>query len=322
MILWLLCRFAKGAVLEFKQLKTFICIAECGSISRASERLRIAQPALSRQIKLLEHTVGAELFSRHVSGMVLTEAGQVLLDRISGPLHQLEQSVLDVKSLEAKISGEVKLGILPTVPDALTVSLFQHLSVKYPGISLHVKEAYSVNLIEWLQSGEIDLCFLYGPARAYQFQSIDLVTDEIVLFSPPGILEEKDNIHVQDLAQLPLTMPNRPFGPRLIVDKLARAAGVQLTPKFAVNSFGIAVAMALAGLSHGIMPISSVWQLAAEGRLELRRILPGPAERLLILSHSSMRPQTRATRAVQDTICNVQLAMRADGKWRTTLDLN
>ncbi|HCD80394.1 MAG TPA: transcriptional regulator, partial [Alphaproteobacteria bacterium] len=117
--------------MEFKQLKTFICIAECGSISRASERLRIAQPALSRQIKLLEHTVGAELFSRHVSGMVLTEAGQVLLDRISGPLHQLEQSVLDVKSLEAKISGEVKLGILPTVPDALTISLFQHLSVKY-----------------------------------------------------------------------------------------------------------------------------------------------------------------------------------------------
>lgn len=309
-------------MLELKQLKTFKCIAECGPISRASERLRIAQPAPSRQIKLLEHTVRAELFSRNVSGMVLNEPSQVLLDRISGPLHQLEQSVLDVKSLEAKISGEVKLGILPTVPDALTIRLFEHLSVKYPGISLHVKEAYSVNPIEWLQSGEIDLCFLYGPSRAYKFQSIDLVTDEIVLFSHPGVLEEKDSIHVQDLAQLPLAMPDRPFGPRLIVDKLARAAGIQVTPKFAVNSFGIAVAMALAGLSHGIMPISSVWQLAAEGRSELRRILPGPAEQLLILSHSSMRPRTRATRAVRDTVCDVLLAMRADGKWRTTLDLD
>ncbi len=54
MILWLLCRIAKDVPLEFKQLKTFICVAECGSISRASERLRIAQPALSRQIMLLD----------------------------------------------------------------------------------------------------------------------------------------------------------------------------------------------------------------------------------------------------------------------------
>ena len=319
-MLSLLCRFAKGIPLEFKQLKTFICVAECGSISRASERLRIAQPALSRQIKLLEHTVGAELFSRHARGMVLTEAGQALLERISGPLHQLEQSVLDVKSLQAEISGEVKLGILPTVPDGFTIRLFEYLNVEFPGISLHVKEAYSINLIEWLQSGEIDLCFLYGPARAYQFQSIDIVTDEIVLFSPPGILDPGKSIHVQDLAGLPLAMPNRPFGPRLIVDKLAGAAGVQLTPKFAVDSFGIAVAMAVAGLSHGIMPVSSVSALEAEGKLELRRILPGPAERQLILSHSSMRPQTRATNAVQDAVRNVLSAMCADGSWRTSLD--
>ncbi len=308
--------------MEFKQLKTFICVAECGSISRASERLRIAQPALSRQIKLLEHTVGAELFSRHVRGMVLTEAGQALLERISGPLHQLEQSVLDVKSLQAEISGEVKLGVLPTVPDSFSIRLFEHLKTQYPGISLHVKEAYSINLIEWLQSGEIDLCFLYGPARAYQFQSIDIVTDEIVLFSPPGILNAGTTIHVQDLAGLPLAMPNRPFGPRLIVDKLAGAAGVQLTPKYAVDSFGIAVAMAVSGLSHGIMPVSSVSALEVEGKLELRRILPGPAERQLILSRSSMRPQTRATGAVQDAVCDVLSAMRADGNWRTTLDVN
>ena len=151
--------------MDFRQFKTFLCVAECGSLSRASERLRIAQPALSRQIKLLEHTVGAELFSRHVRGMVLTETGKALLERISGPLHQLEQSVLDVKSLQADISGEVKLGVLPTVLDGFTIRLFERLNAQYPGVSLHVKEAYSVNLIEWLQSGEIDLSFLNGPAQ-------------------------------------------------------------------------------------------------------------------------------------------------------------
>ena len=303
--------------MEFKHLKTFLCVAECGSLSRASERLRIAQPALSRQIKLLEHSVGAELFNRHVRGMSLTDTGKALLERIIGPLHQLEQSVLDVKSLQADINGEVKLGILPTLPDIFTISLLEYLNKNYPGISLHIKEAYSVNLIEWLQSGEIDLCFLYGPSTAYQFHSIDVVTDEVVLISPPGQLRPKDSIHVQEIVKLPMALPNRPFGPRLIVDKICSTSGVRLKPKFTVDSFGIAVTMVTAGLCHGIMPISSVMNLAEQGKLETRRILPGKAERQLILSRSSMRPPTRAMVTVQETTCQLISNMLVDGRWCT-----
>ena len=60
--------------MDFRQLKTFSCVAELGSLSKASDTLRIAQPALSRQIKLLEHELRAELFTRNGRGMVLTEA--------------------------------------------------------------------------------------------------------------------------------------------------------------------------------------------------------------------------------------------------------
>ncbi|MGB1960803.1 MAG: LysR family transcriptional regulator, partial [Candidatus Puniceispirillaceae bacterium] len=61
--------------MDIKQLKTFICVAETGSLSAASDRLRLAQPALSRHIKLLEHEIGVQLFERHVKGMTLTEPG-------------------------------------------------------------------------------------------------------------------------------------------------------------------------------------------------------------------------------------------------------
>ena len=303
--------------MEFKHLKTFLCVADCGSLTRASERLRIAQPALSRQIKLLEHSVGAELFSRNVRGMILTDTGKALLDRILGPLHQLEQSVLEVKSLQADINGEVKLGILPTLPDIFTISLIEYLNKNYPGISLNVKEAYSVNLIEWLQSGEIDLCFLYGPSTAYQFQSIDVITDEVVLISPPGQLKKNGSIHVTEIVKLPMALPNRPFGPRLIVDKICSSSGVQLIPKFTIESFGISVAMVTAGLCHGIMPISSVMTLSEQGKLETRRILPGKAERQLILSRSSIRPPTRAIATVQETTCELISEMLVDGRWCT-----
>ncbi len=70
--------------MDFRQLRTFSCVAELGSLSKASDTLRVAQPALSRQIKLLEHELRTELFTRNGRGMVLTEAGRLLLARTSG----------------------------------------------------------------------------------------------------------------------------------------------------------------------------------------------------------------------------------------------
>ena len=67
--------------MDLRQLRTFSCVAELGSLSKASDTLRVAQPALSRQIKLLEHELRAELFTRNGRGMVLTEAGRLLLAR-------------------------------------------------------------------------------------------------------------------------------------------------------------------------------------------------------------------------------------------------
>ena len=305
--------------MDLRQLKTFICVAESGSLSRASDRLRIAQPALSRQIKLLEHKVGTELFNRHVRGMDLTEAGKILLNRISGPIHQLEQSVLEVKSLDTDIHGEVKLGVLPTIMDEFSIRILEYVKEKYPGISLYLKEAYSVNLIEWLQSGEIDVSFLYGPASVYHLQAHDLLNDEIVLMSPPGHLQAGDKIHISEIAKLPLTLPNRPFGPRLIVDKIAAAAGVSLEPSYTVDSFGIAVSMVTSGLCHGFMPISSVAHLEAAGKMELRSIAPGNAKRQLILAQSFTGLNARVTEAVVNSVLKVIKDMKRQGIWKTRL---
>jgi LysR family nitrogen assimilation transcriptional regulator len=88
--------------MDLKQIKTFICVAESGSLSRASDRLHTVQPALSRQIKLLEHEIGVDLFTRHVRGMELTEAGQAFFDRMTGLVRQIETSVHDIQSMRGK----------------------------------------------------------------------------------------------------------------------------------------------------------------------------------------------------------------------------
>src|SRR6201996_9023070 len=108
-------RIPRPASMDFRQLRTFSCVAELGSLSKASDRLRIAQPALSRQIKLLEHELRIELFTRNGRGMLLTAAGQLLLDRTTGLVRQIEQVRDDLQSVGGSPSGRVVLGLVPTV---------------------------------------------------------------------------------------------------------------------------------------------------------------------------------------------------------------
>src|SRR5450756_315684 len=100
--------------MDLKQLRTFRAVAELGSLSKAADRLRAAQPALSRHIKLLEHELRVELFIRNGRGMLLTSAGRMLLDRTTGLVRQIEQVRDDIQSASGRPSGRVILGLVPT----------------------------------------------------------------------------------------------------------------------------------------------------------------------------------------------------------------
>src|SRR5258708_19222504 len=101
--------------MDLKQLRTFRAVAELGSLSKAADRLRAAQPALSRHIKLLEHELRVELFVRNGRGMLLTSAGRMLLDRTTGLVRQIEQVRDDLQSASDKPSGPVILALGPTL---------------------------------------------------------------------------------------------------------------------------------------------------------------------------------------------------------------
>ena len=100
--------------MDIRQLRTFSCVAELGSLSKASDTLRVAQPALSRQIKLLEHELRAELFTRNGRGMVLTDAGRLLLARTAGIVRQIDQVRDEIQSAGGPPSGRVVLGLVST----------------------------------------------------------------------------------------------------------------------------------------------------------------------------------------------------------------
>ena len=301
---------------DLKQLKTFVCLADAGSLSRASDRLRTAQPALSRQIKLLEAEMGVELFTRHARGMDLTEEGKELLTRVSGLIRQIEQSVRDVQSMHAEIKGDVALGLMPTVTTVLAVRLVERVARDLPGVTLRLAEGYSAYLVEWLQRGDIDLTFLYGPSSDFHLRTKELLYEDIVLISGAGALpDHPDSVDFEEVAKLPLALPSRPFGLRLTVDAAAKKAGVDLTSTFEVDSFWVITSLVKSRACHALMPLSSVAGDIEAGLIEARRFTPVQPRRQLILGLPSDRTDTRATRAVIDILIDEIAGMINDEEW-------
>jgi LysR family nitrogen assimilation transcriptional regulator len=208
--------------MDFRQLRTFTCVAELGSLSKASDTLRIAQPALSRQIKLLEHELRTELFTRNGRGMVLTDAGRLLLARTSGIVRQVDQIRDDIQSAQGPPSGRVVLGLVPTVSCVLSARFARRCVENFPGISLRIVESYSGHLIEWLHRGEMDLSIIYGRTADLHLAAQPLGRDLIVAVGPRGCgLSRKKQVELGWLLRQRLVLPSHSHGLRALIEHAA-----------------------------------------------------------------------------------------------------
>ena len=307
--------------MDIKQLKTFICVAETGSLSAASDRLRLAQPALSRQIKLLEHKTGAQLFQRTVKGMILTESGEKLLSRVSGIIRQLEQAVDEVRSSSESITGNVAIGLMPSINSVLAVRLIEKVKSELPQVTLRIVEGYSGHLIEWLHRGDLDISFLYGPAHDLHLRCTGLLYENIALISAPGKLNNLGKeIQLSDIAHLPIVLPSSPHGIRILVDNAVAKAGVKLNVEISGDAFEVLKSLVKTGNYHAFIPLSAVNEDIREGTLEAKTFISPTIKRQLVLAMAPDRKNTRAAQATLKIITSETEKMVIEGIWNAELD--
>jgi len=142
--------------MELRHLRYFVAIAEERSITRAAERLWIAQPGLSTQVRRLEAEVGVQLLDRHPRGVELTPAGEVFLERARATLVAAEAASSTGADLEAGLVGTVRLGIATEAPAGLAPSLLAAFGQDRPGVEVTVFETYSGALMRGLRNGRLD----------------------------------------------------------------------------------------------------------------------------------------------------------------------
>ena len=136
--------------MELKELRSFMRVARAGSVSRAAEELRLAQPALSRQIKKLEHELGVPLFARHGRGMRLSAAGSLLLERAEAITHLVHQTSEEIKEDRSPQRGRIALGVPPAAGRILIPAFAERFQKAWPQTTLHMREGVASSLQEWL----------------------------------------------------------------------------------------------------------------------------------------------------------------------------
>jgi LysR family transcriptional regulator, nitrogen assimilation regulatory protein len=275
----------------------------------------VAQPALSRQIKLLEHELRIELFTRNGRGMVLTDAGRLLLARTSGIVRQIDQIRDDIQSSKGPPSGQVVLGLVPTVSCVLSARFARRCVEKFPGISLRIVESYSGHLVEWLHRGEMDLAILYGRSADLHLNVESLGRDNIVAVGPRGCgLARKKSVDVGWLLRQRLVLPSHSHGLRALIEHAAAQRKIKLNIQLEADSFRVLTSLVEEGLGFALLPPSSVHGEVADGRLETA-VVSKPMTRELIFASPIDRPVSTASLAVTALLREEVAACRKDGVW-------
>lgn len=302
---------------DLRQLQLFTAVAEFGSFSRAAVALSISQPVLSRQIKALEDSVGVALLYRNGRGIVLTEAGKLLQGYASAIIEQASRATSELAALRSNPRGKIVLGMPPSVGVVLTAPLVRHFRERFPQVSMRMIEGFSGHLLEWLVMGKIDVAVLYNAPRMNNLLAEPILRDQLYLLgakNDPCALGEGP-VDASVVSRLPMILPARPHGLRLVLDHVFGSAGIEPRIDVEVDAMPSTLRLVEAGMGYTILSYSSCHDLVAEGRISYWTIQNPSIERELLLATSSQRPTTTAIRALTALIRDEVQALRKTGLW-------
>jgi LysR family transcriptional regulator, transcriptional activator of the cysJI operon len=216
------------ASLDNFRLVVFRAVAEQHSFSKAAEELYLTQPAVSLQIKALEEDVGVQLFDRTGTRIVLTEAGEVLLEYSRQANALFVKAEHEIAALSGDHAGQLALGASTTIAQYLLPRLLGEFAREHPRVHPTMISGNTEQIVEAVEERKIDLGLLEGPARSRDVKTEPFLADELVLIvSAAHEWAERKSIPCSQIATAPLLMRERGSGTRRVVEMALARQGVK-----------------------------------------------------------------------------------------------
>ena len=302
--------------MEIKQLRTFLAVAAYGSVTRAAEKLHIVQPALSRQIQMLEDDLGTPLFQRVGHGMQLTDAGHLLVLRAKRALEELELAKHEITSSPESINGTVVVGLLPSVSDLLAGKLISSLREMYPNLSIRILVGYVGYLQEWLAKDEVDIALLYAHQPSPSIEITPLLNEKLYVVGPPNTDLRLDKAQsLRDLKKHSFIMPTHPHGLRTLLDHACAVSGIELDIIAETNSMNTQKSLVQSKLGYTILPGLVVFEDIKNNKLTAAPITDPEINRQIVLALSVARKPSLAVRKVVEQLKHIIHESVTENKW-------
>jgi len=302
--------------MDLKQLRAFLTVVETGNVTRAAEVLNVVQPAVSRQIRLLEEDIGMPLFERERRGMVLTDAGQVLVGYARRALLELDRARIEIGGVGQGVSGLVTLGLLPSSIDMLSSPLASAVAAAYPGIRVRIAMGYAGTLQNWLTTGEVDAALLYGVDQSPDIQTVPLIEEPLWVIGPKTSALRPDRPYaLADLIGQKLVLPSAPHGIRTLMEHACAVAHVTLDVSVETNALSVQRSLVLGGHGWTILPPISVAEDLRKNKLRGAPLINPDITRTIVLALPSNRPISRAARCTVEVLTDEARKAVASGAW-------
>jgi DNA-binding transcriptional LysR family regulator len=251
--------------MELRQLAYLVAVADEGSFTRAAERLHVAQPGVSAQIRRLERELGHELLER-AGGVRPTAVGSAVLPHARAALASVAAVRAAVGELDGLLSGRAAMGVVTSYVAPDVPALLGDFHERHPGVEITLAEADTDALAAGLLGGTLDLALVSLPAAPAEGLETRVVTEDVLVaaVAPGHELAGRRSIAVAALRDVPLVSLPRGTGLRTLLDDACAAEGFR--PRIALEAGDPAVLARLAarGLGVAIVPASLAASHAAE----------------------------------------------------------
>ncbi|GAC15721.1 LysR family transcriptional regulator [Aliiglaciecola lipolytica] len=314
-----------------KQLQYFLITVQKGSIAAAARELDIAQPAISQQLANLEREMSAVLFERSFRGVSLTKAGQIFLKHAETITKNINEAKLELQQIISNHSGTVRVGMLPSIGNVLSMPLIAEVNRYHPHIKLDISTGPSYAVKEWLKTNQLDIALTYEQEIDHDFMSTFPLIEEY-MYLVVGCndnsanyhqLLNRDSVNFWELSQFELLMPSLKDALGQLINIYEQKTGVALKHDKAYSGqLMTGLRQVIQGEGLMILPSSAMYHLEESNVVKSLKIEQPEMKRLVLATTNKSMRMSDATLQMLNVIKSVTAHEQACDHWRGRLAIS
>ncbi|MBP0597260.1 LysR family transcriptional regulator [Herbaspirillum sp. LeCh32-8] len=305
--------------MQLRQLLYLSRIIESGSLSRASQLLHIAQPALSQQVNQLEDELGVKLLERSVRGVAATAAGLAVYQQAKLILKQVEATRTIAAQASHGPAGTVTIGLPWSLTTLIGVELLREVRTRLSLVRLEIVEGPSSLLLNLLGEGKLDIAVTFSDMARSGLSMHAVAREPLFLVGPYASLKDKDSMTLENAAALPMILMSSPNPVRDMLERHWLAAGLRCRVTAEINSPPLLLEAVKAGFGYSIVPLAGLEGALRNKEIDAVALAGCDLQRTVYVGTSRLFAQSPAIEQVAVTLRDVMRHAIHAGRWHALL---